>query len=145
MTVIYDVLKIFKNFVLFTIIYDGKIVCRRRKFRYFTVENTNLPIENRIILHSNQQKSRLRRAKAFQNISEIIKSSKKNQNNIKYAAGGGEKNLLLYMMFLEISKILLILPLYMISYIIVRLCTEHQLSSNLHDQKYLQASAPRML
>ena len=90
MTVIYDVLKFFKNFALFTIIYDGKIVGRRRKFRYFTVENTNLPIENRIILHSDQQISRLRRAKAFQNISDIIESSKKNQNSIKYAAGGGE-------------------------------------------------------
>ena len=75
-TIIYDVLKNFNNFVFFTIIYDAKIERRRRKFECFAVENTNFPIENCIISVSNPQKSRLRRAESFQNISKSFRSSK---------------------------------------------------------------------
>ena len=98
-TIIYDVLKIFNNFGFFTIIYDGKIERRRRKFWHFTDENIDSPIENCIISHSNEQKSRLRRAESFQTFSKSVRPSKNQSYCVNYAAEGGEKKLLLYMTF----------------------------------------------
>ena len=70
-------------------IYDAEIGRRRRKFWVFIVENGDFLIENSMIPHQNQSKSRLQRAEGISRTSEHIVITK----FIKYwksAAEGGE-------------------------------------------------------
>ena len=73
---IYDVFENFKNFRNCMGIYDAEIGRRRRNFWVFIVENDDFPIENSMISHQNQSKSRLRRAEGISRISEHIITTK---------------------------------------------------------------------
>ena len=58
------------------ILYDAGKARRRRNFLAFTVENNDFLIENCMLSHKNQSKSRLRRAEGVSSISEHIVTTK---------------------------------------------------------------------